>query len=104
MEVLDRIVPDNARVAQLAAQVIGLDFAGIDLVVPDIARSIWETGGAIIEVNSHPGIIDHLQPGTGPARDVGAAVLEALFPPGYRCASRSSLCWRTTYPPSFVSD
>ena len=81
-DVTDRMHPDNARIACMAAAVVGLDFAGIDLVVPDIAQSMLETGGAIIEINSHPGVIDHLQPASGPPRDIGAAILADLYPPG----------------------
>lgn len=88
LDVTDRIHADNARVACMAAEVAGLDFAGIDLVVPDIERSIWSTGGGIVEINSNPGVIDHLEPFEGIARDVGAATLEMLFPAGQPVRAR----------------
>ncbi|MGE0717728.1 MAG: hypothetical protein AB7P02_19930 [Alphaproteobacteria bacterium] len=47
--------PDNIRLAEQAARVIGLDVAGIDLITPDIARSHREVGGAICEINPTPG-------------------------------------------------
>ena len=81
-DVTDLIHADNARIACLAAAAVGLDIAGIDLVVPDIARPFWETGGAIVEINSNPGLIDHLQPGSGTPRDVGGAILDLLYPVG----------------------
>lgn len=54
--VFDRVHPDNARLAVRAAQLLRLDLAGIDLLLPDISRSWRETGGAICEVNAQPGL------------------------------------------------
>ena len=78
----DVIHPDNASIAQRAAQTIGLDVAGIDFVAPDIAFSVHETGGGIIEVNAAPGFRMHLEPSEGPARNVARPVLDMLFPRG----------------------
>lgn len=76
----DEVHPDNAAIARRAAQVIGLDVAGIDLVLPDISQSWRETGGGIVEVNASPGFRMHLHPAEGKPRDVARAVLNALFP------------------------
>lgn len=46
--------PDNLELAIRAARLMRLDLAGIDLIIPDIARSWRETGGAICEVNAQP--------------------------------------------------
>ena len=78
----DDIHPDNALIARRAAQAIGLDVAGIDFIAPDIARSVHETGGGIIEVNAAPGFRMHLQPSEGRARNVARPVIEMLFPRG----------------------
>lgn len=78
----DDIHPDNALIARRAARAIGLDVAGIDFIVPDIARSVRETGGGIIEVNAAPGFRMHLQPSEGRARNVARPVIEMLFPRG----------------------
>src|SRR5918998_395343 len=67
----DDIHPDNALIARRAARAIGLDVAGIDFIAPDIARSVRETGGGIIEVNAAPGFRMHLQPSEGRGRHVG---------------------------------
>ena len=48
--------PDNAALAALASAQIGLDLAGVDLILPDIARSWKETGGGICEINAMPEI------------------------------------------------
>ena len=46
--------PDNVEIAETAAQIVGLDVAGIDFICPDIATPVRETGGAIVEVNAAP--------------------------------------------------
>lgn len=46
--------PDNLRLAIEAAMVLRLDFAGIDLITTDIARSWLEVGALICEVNARP--------------------------------------------------
>lgn len=76
------IHPDNAAIACQAAMVIGLDFAGLDVVAPDISRSIWETGGGIAEVNSGPGYSLHSRPVEGGSMNVEGIVLDMLYPPG----------------------
>jgi cyanophycin synthetase len=76
----DDIHPDNAAIAVQAAAVVGLDVAGIDMVAPDIARSISETGGGIVEVNAAPGLRMHIAPSEGTARDVARPIVAALFP------------------------
>jgi cyanophycin synthetase len=80
----DDIHPAVATAAERAAQVIGLDIAGIDLITTDISRPFAETGGGIIEVNAAPGFRMHTSPSEGAPRDVAAAVLDTLYPPGTR--------------------
>ena len=77
-DVTDAVAPQTARQAVRAARLVGLDIAGIDVVAPDIARPLDETGGAILEVNVSPGLRAHADAG----RDVAAAVIGALFPRG----------------------
>jgi cyanophycin synthetase len=52
--VFDQVHPDNRRLAIRAAAALRLDLAGIDLLIPDIGRSWFETGAAICEVNGQP--------------------------------------------------
>ena len=80
----DAIHPDNAAIARRAALTVGLDVAGIDFVAPDIACSVRETGGGIVEVNAAPGFRMHLEPSEGQPRDVARAVIAHLFPSGSR--------------------
>ncbi|WP_310625989.1 cyanophycin synthetase [Limnohabitans sp.] len=81
MDVTDLVHPEVAAVATLAARVIGLDIAGIDIVTQDISRPLEETQGAIIEVNAGPGLLMHVKPAVGQPRPVGKAIVEHLFGP-----------------------
>jgi cyanophycin synthetase len=58
---------------------VGLDIAGIDMVVKDITKPLHTQGGAIVEVNAGPGLLMHLKPATGEPRPVGKAIVEHLF-------------------------
>jgi cyanophycin synthetase len=74
--------PDNVEIAELAARVVGLDIAGIDLICPDIGQPVRETGGGIVEVNAAPGFRMHTHPTEGDAQYVAKPVIDMLFPPG----------------------
>ena len=75
----DEVHPEVAHAVSLAARVIGLDIAGVDLVAQDIARPLQEQGGAIVEVNAGPGLLMHLKPAEGAPRPVGQAIADHLF-------------------------
>jgi cyanophycin synthetase len=79
-DVTDRVHPLVAEQAVLAARTVGLDVAGLDVVVEDISRPLEEQGGAFIEVNAGPGLVMHLFPATGHSRPVGKDILALLFP------------------------
>jgi len=79
-DVTDLVHPSIAAAAALAARVVGLDIAGVDLVVDDVSRPLGEQRGAIVEVNAGPGLLMHLKPADGEARPVGEAILDSLFP------------------------
>jgi cyanophycin synthetase len=74
--------PDNVELAELAARVVGLDIAGIDLICPDVSQPVRETGGGIVEVNAAPGFRMHTHPTEGEAQYVAKPVIDMLFPPG----------------------
>ena len=78
----DDVHPEVARAATLAARVVGLDIAGIDMVAEDVARPLADQRGAIVEVNAGPGLLMHLKPAEGKPRPVGAAIVRHLFPAG----------------------
>ena len=81
----DRIHPDNVDLAIRAANAIGIDIAGIDIVTQDISQSILETGGAVVEVNTAPGIRMHLYPTKGTPRNVAKDIVDLLFPDEESC-------------------
>lgn len=83
-DVTDLVHPSVAEHVCLAARVVGLDIAGVDLVVRDISRPLEGQGGALVEVNAGPGLLMHLRPADGQARPVGEAIVEHLFPDGDR--------------------
>ncbi|MCO8018801.1 cyanophycin synthetase [Brevundimonas diminuta] len=78
----DEIHPANAAIVRRAALALGLDVAGVDLLAPDIRRSVRDTGGGVVEVNAAPGLRMHLSPSEGEARDVAGPVLDMMFPRG----------------------
>lgn len=78
-DVTDLIHPEVAHMAALAARVVGLDIAGIDLVCEDISKPLADQRGAIIEVNSSPGLLAHIKPASGTPRNVGEAIVKHLF-------------------------
>ncbi len=81
-DVTDDVHPDVAARAVDAARVIGLDVAGVDVIVKDIRRPMEEQGGIVCEVNAGPGLRMHLEPSYGQPRPVAEAIVEHLFPQG----------------------
>jgi cyanophycin synthetase len=78
-DVTDIIHPDNILIAETATKVIGLKACGVDFITTDITKSWKETGGAICEVNSSPGMRPHWL--SNPNRDVVNPVLNTVFAP-----------------------
>jgi cyanophycin synthetase len=81
-DVTDLVHPDVAATVCLAARIVGLDIAGVDLVAEDISRPLDEQRGAIVEVNAGPGLLMHLKPASGEPRPIGRAIVDSLFPEG----------------------
>lgn len=80
-DVTDEVHPTVAAAAALAARVVGLDIAGIDMVLEDCSRPLKAQRGAVIEVNASPGLLFHIKPAIGTPRNVGKAIVEHLFEP-----------------------
>jgi cyanophycin synthetase len=81
-DVTDDVHPDLAAAAVAAAQTVGLDIAGIDVVCDTILKPLEDQGGGIVEVNAAPGLRMHLDPSFGKGRDVGKAIVDMMFPNG----------------------
>jgi cyanophycin synthetase len=79
-DVTDDVHPFNAKMAELAAQILALDVAGIDMLCEDIRRPLTEQNGAVVEVNAGPGLRMHLYPAAGQPRDVGKPIVDMLYP------------------------
>jgi cyanophycin synthetase len=77
-----QVCAEVAEIAGLAARVVGLDIAGVDVVAEDISRPLESQGGAIVEVNAGPGLLMHLKPASGTPQPVGEAIARQLFAPG----------------------
>lgn len=78
-DVTELVHPEVAAQAALAARVVGLDIAGIDIVAEDISQPLTAQQGAIVEVNAGPGLLMHLKPAEGKPQPVGKAIVDSLF-------------------------
>src|SRR5512135_2559793 len=81
-DVTDDVHPDLAASAIAAAQMVGLDICGVDVVCDSVLQPLQQQGGGIIEVNAAPGLRMHLQPSYGKGRAVGEAIVAMMFGPG----------------------
>jgi cyanophycin synthetase len=79
-DVTELVHPSVARKVVLAAKVVGLDIAGVDLVAKDIGLPMESQGAAIVEVNAGPGLLMHIKPAKGNPQPVGQAIVNHLFP------------------------
>ena len=81
-DVTDDVHPDMAARAIAAAQMVGLDICGVDVVCNSVHASMEEQGGGIVEVNAAPGLRMHLSPSYGKSRDVGQAIVSTMYEDG----------------------
>jgi D-alanine-D-alanine ligase-like ATP-grasp enzyme len=72
--------PEVVEESAEAVRAVGLRLSGVDVVTPDIGRSLADAGGAIIEVNGTPGFQYHyVVADPGSATRVAVPVLERVF-------------------------
>ncbi|PKO34773.1 MAG: cyanophycin synthetase [Betaproteobacteria bacterium HGW-Betaproteobacteria-7] len=81
-DVTDDVHPELAAAAVAAAQTVGLDIAGIDVVCDTMLKPLEDQGGGIVEVNAAPGLRMHLDPSFGKGRPVGEAIVGMMYPDG----------------------
>ena len=81
-DVTDDVHPELAACAVAAAQTVGLDICGIDVVCDTMLKPLEDQGGGIVEVNAAPGLRMHLDPSFGKGRAVGEAIIGMMFPDG----------------------
>ncbi len=78
-DVTDDVHPDVAASAIAAAQMIGLDIAGVDILCEAIYKPLETQGGGIVEVNAAPGLRMHLKPSYGKSRPVGEDIINMMY-------------------------
>lgn len=81
-DVTDNVHPELAHMVIQAAQLIGIDVCGVDVVCQRVDESLEAQGGGIVELNAAPGLRMHLEPSIGKGRDVGSAMIDFMFKPG----------------------
>ena len=81
-DVTDDVHPEVAARAVAAAQMVGLDICGVDVVCDTVLKPLEEQHGGIVEVNAAPGLRMHLSPSYGKGRAVGEAIVSSMFAPG----------------------
>ncbi|THU02553.1 cyanophycin synthetase [Lampropedia puyangensis] len=81
-DVTDSVHPSVAASAIAAAQMVGLDICGVDVVCETVERPLEEQAGGVVEVNAAPGLRMHLAPSYGQPRPIGKYVVDMLFEKG----------------------
>lgn len=81
-DVTDDVHPEVAARAVEAAQMIGLDICGVDVVCETVHKPLEEQGGGVVETNAAPGLRMHLNPSFGKGRPVGEAIIASMFADG----------------------
>ena len=84
---IDDLHPDVIATARLAAEIIGLRLAGVDVLTPDPSRPLEANGGVILEVNSTPGFHCHYAQ-AGTATQVAVPILDACLQSAMQRPSR----------------
>jgi len=77
--VMERVCRSVVRSGSMAATAIGVRLAGVDIVTPDPLVPLEESGGAIIEVNTTPGLYYHYMTRTN-STPVANAILKRVIP------------------------
>lgn len=81
-DVTDDVHPELAARVVAAAQTVGLDICGADVICGNVHEPLEAQGGGIVEVNAAPGLRMHLSPSFGKGRAVGEAIVSSMFADG----------------------
>jgi cyanophycin synthetase len=79
-DVTAEVHPHVRRMCERISRLVGLDIIGIDLVAPHLRQPLRETRGGVVEVNAAPGLRMHALPSSGRPLNVGAPIVDMLFP------------------------
>ncbi|MDY7548860.1 cyanophycin synthetase [Glaciimonas sp. Gout2] len=78
-DVTNDVHPQMAARAVAAAQMVGLDICGVDVVCNSVHKPLEDQEGGIVEVNAAPGLRMHISPSYGKGRAVGKAIIATMF-------------------------
>ncbi len=87
VDLTEQVHPSIRDMVSKVASVLSIDVCGIDFITTDITKPYWETGGAICEVNTRPGLTLHRFVSEGTPRNVADDIVRMLFPDG--CQGRA---------------
>jgi D-alanine-D-alanine ligase-like ATP-grasp enzyme len=77
---LSAVSPKVVEEATRAVSTVSLRLAGVDVITPDLRKGLADVGGAIVEVNSPPGLHFHyLTANADQGSHVAARVLQRLL-------------------------
>lgn len=82
LDMAQDVHPDNIQLALNVAALIGLDFAGVDLITPDVGRSWREVPVTICEINGNPQLVARDDP------NMYKQVLAHVMPAPFRVKAR----------------
>ena len=82
IDVTENVHPLNQLMAERISQIIGLNVIGIDIIADSLEKPLTSDSSGVVEVNAAPGFRMHLSPTTGKPRNIGAYIVNMLFPPG----------------------
>jgi glutathione synthase/RimK-type ligase-like ATP-grasp enzyme len=84
LPVADRVSESVVAAGQRAAELLGATLVGVDVITPDIQRSLEDANGKIIEINTTPGLHYHYFKQGGACR-VAVPILEACLEHAHAC-------------------
>lgn len=79
-DVTDEVHQSVRNMCERAARIVGLDICGVDLVTEDISVPLPRKKAGIIKVVASPELRMQAFPNEGMPRDIGAAIIEMLYP------------------------
>ncbi len=78
IDVTDQINPETAATVIKAVKVIGLEYAGVDIITEDLAAPLTSANGIINEINFNPGLRIHQYAKDRGERDVAAEIIKYI--------------------------
>jgi cyanophycin synthetase len=76
IDVMDKVHPENIRVAEYVAAMIGFDICRIDVIAPYITQPLRTTGGMMTKINFCPGLRKYFTLSENDPGDVWSAELQ----------------------------